>query len=364
MTKNTHNDIKKIVDAINITSTFEYTINGMPRDISKIKIIDPNNSGNFTHVENDENNIAENFKKVLTTDIYNVLYNPSDSVIKVDTSDYNDFLLLLSRANNGTGTWEEGWMIAGEEQNTGKVIVTKGSVNFWADKTGVMPENSSFAIGTHCMVKIEKDVRNLNTSFYMAFGNASKKDVPGYSNQLARFYWNLTPKAALLYMKLITESLNKEHIHFRTKVIADFSKYDRADAGVLYLDKSQLVKAFPWIIKVYRDLYSLLKPNVPMFSKYISKGLGFAEDPGDGTSFGISRSKLMANLLYQCYVSDIKKKNLILNAVASSFEKEGINPEFPYSSQKRLAEYEKIFDSFSIFCTKQQSGGRMRIDLN
>ena len=165
-------------------------------------------------------------------------------------------------------------------------------------------------------------------------------------------------------MKLITESLNKEHIHFRTKVIADPSKYDRADAGVLYLDKSQLVRAFPWIIKVYRDLHSLLKPNVPMFSRYISKGLGFAEDPGDGTSFGISRSKLMANLLYQCFVSDIKNKNLILNTVASSFEKEGINPEFPYSSQKRLAEYEKIFDSFSIFCTKQQRADRMRLNLN
>jgi len=337
-------DILKVVDSVKILSKTTYSLNGLVRDISNIKIIDPYGSGNLSTTENNKANLKENFQKVLATDIYNLLYNVSETSNLIHSDLKNDFLIMLSQANCGSGTWEEGWTIVDRDNESKNIIVQRDETKFWVKEKDIIPEGSKIKEGSPCAVKVSKEVRSLNSHFYMAFGNIAQKDVTGFDNRILRFYWNLTPEGAIHYLKLITECLNRENIFFKTKVISNPEQYSRADAGVLYIDNSQLSKAIPHILNVHKQIISQLKSNVPLFSKYISEGLGFAEDPNNGSSFGISRSKLIATALYESFLKNKTLKEDVLKTIDYYFDIEGVNSKYPYSSKIKLMDYEELFE--------------------
>jgi hypothetical protein len=333
-----HQDVKNILQSFRYLSKTKYSLGGNIRDIESINIIDPSKvlQAHVTGIDADE----KKFISILTTDIYNNFYcldnTPFDlsAACKID-----DFIMELSQANSGAGTWEDGWLLVGEDDKQDKLIVQKRKINFWVSKENFIP-----LLGLSGMVKIEKEIRFLNTHFYYAFGNTNKREVKNYQNQQLRFYWNLTAKGAIEYIKLITKELNKNKIHFSTKVIADHSNYKRTDAGVLYIDYSQVTEAMPVIRYVHEKIKKLLKEGVPMFVKKIDQGLGFAEDPKNGLSFGISRSKIIAETLYDCFNKENVNELMIELELIKSFHKLGINASQPYASTAKLNEYEYLFN--------------------
>lgn len=341
-----HKDIKTVIDAIDLLNENSYSIKGTLRDLTKIKL----KLENGEVLENKSHDKALFFKDLLKTDIYNQLYkaNHLDKDLLIDDVNAADFLSELSKVNNGLGTWEDNWLIVGEELDSGKIIVTKKDIKFWVTKDEVISENGSFIKNTPCLVKIAKEIKNLSPHFYMVFGNVNKEKIKNYENQLTRFYWNLTPKGAIEYIRLITKNFNKENICFRTKVLSNSNAYDRSDAGVLYLDKSQLSLALPIIKDIYFELKPFLKDKSPLFTKVLGKGLSFAEDPQDGSSFGISRSQIIGNTLYNCFQNKVFSKKDIANEIFTTFSSEGIQPDMPYSSYKRLNDYETLLNTLNL----------------
>ncbi|HQN92916.1 MAG TPA: T3SS effector HopA1 family protein [Prolixibacteraceae bacterium] len=333
-------DILKVANSVNIISKTEYSLKGMVRNIAKIKIIDP--YGNLSTDKNSKDTNTEIFYNVLASDIYNMLYVASESSSQINQHPSDDFLINLSLANSGIGTWDEGWTMIGRDKYSDKIIVKKNDTKFWTCEKDVITENQNFSEGAHCIVKVGKEVQKLNSHFYMAFGNTWKKDIPDYENRMLRFYWNLTPEGAIHYIKLITECLNQRNIFFRTKVISSPDDYCRADAGVLYIDGSQLEDVIPCVLDTHKKICGYLKTNVPLFSKFIAKGLGFAEDPGNGNSFGISRSKLLAHALYDNFLNKNAQEE-VLSTIDHYFNIEGIDSRYPYASRIKLNDYENLF---------------------
>lgn len=341
MNEHINRDIINVIEAIEIISSVEYTIKGKVRNVSQIKIIDP--SGNLDTTQVKHTDYTDIFYKVLTSDIYNSLYVHTESESVVDSQYEDDFINHLSKSNNGKGTWEEDWQLIGHDNERGKFIVQKNKINFWVNEHDVIFDEHSVVIGMPCTVKIEKEVRHLNSHFYMVLGNATKKDIPVYEDTMLRFYWNLQPDGAVKYIKLVTESFNQQSILFRTKVLSDPFSYNRADAGVLYIDNSQLNVAIPYIREIHKEIKPYLKNNVPLFSKQIAKGLGFAEDPANGNSFGISRSTIIAHAMYDSFLNGKRDTNDIIQIIEKYFENEGINSQFPYAKKNRLTYYEDFF---------------------
>ncbi|BDS14771.1 T3SS effector HopA1 family protein [Aureispira anguillae] len=341
-----HKDIQKVVNAVDVLSETTYSINGILRDLSNIKL----KLDNGDVLSNTASNKASFFKNILKTDIYNQLYkadvDQNNNVI--EDLNHTTFLSELSKANNGTGTWEDKWVIVGKEQNTDNIIVSKQDIKFWVAAHEVISSNGSYLPNTPCLVKIGKEVKNLNTSFYMAFGNINKEQIENFENQLTRFYWNLTPKGAIRYIKLITHQLNAASICFRTKVLSNSQSYDRPDAGVLYLDKSQLTAALPILTEIYTQLKPFLKYKTPLFTKPLGKGFSFAEDPQNGMSFGISRAEMIGNTLYNCYQMDIRSKKEIAHEMYTTFYEQGIHPFHPYSSIVGLNDYEQLLNALNL----------------
>ncbi len=340
-----HHDIRRVIDAIRFISETSYSINGLKRDIETIRIKDP--LGSLNGATTGAGKLKEKFIAVLLTDIYNNLYTADHSAPPTLGSYlHNEFITEVSEGNNGTGSWEEGWTLIGPSKRTGKLIVRKNNMKFWVEEERVRAENSTGAETTYS-VKVEKETRFLNSHFYYAYGDTHKTEVTGYADRPLRFYWNLTPQGAINYIASLTRELNKRKIAFRTKILSSPADYSRTDSGVLYIDSSQLESVLPAIEAVYADLRPLLKSSVPLFVKQVYPGVGFAEDPRNGMSFGISRSSLIGNTLFSCFEKQITDPQMIEGEMVCSFIQAGISTSHPYAQVTKINEYESILQKLN-----------------
>lgn len=341
-----HEDIIKVVEAISLFSPNQYAIHDTLRDIGKIRLIDPYAGLGDTHYEMnqpapEDGAIHPNFNAVLATDIYNQLYNKTAADDHRTLCSVDEFVRTLSTANCGSGAWEDGWRFRGKDVQDGRIVVERNGMRYW-----VTQQEASFdqepTPGGDCRVRIPKEVRRLNSNFYMAFGNRITSDHQNTKRQVIRLYWNLTAGAASTYMSLVTASLNEGNHAFRTKVLSDPGAYTRSDAGVLYLYRDELPATLPHIREIYKCIASKLKRNVPLFSRLLRPGLGFAEDTGGALSFGFSRAQTIANAMVRCLAEARTEKTQVIRSVGAAFEDEGINPMQPYARQKNLDEYDRL----------------------
>ncbi|HXU94699.1 MAG TPA: T3SS effector HopA1 family protein [Gallionella sp.] len=333
-----HEDIRNVLNAVRILSKSEYTINDTRRDIERIKITSSESVDLF--LTNDgitQGDITGLMYKVLSTDIYNTLYNLNDKPEPCLEEIGSNFLTRLSNANSGVGGWENGWRVLFQNEKSGHFAVQKGKVQFWVmeDEVDVSGEGEK-----SCLVRIPKELKFLHPYFYMAFGNA--KPSRG-SRGLVRFYWNLTPSSSPSYIKGITHCLNEAGIYFKTKVLSDPEKYTRSDSGVLYLEKESLRAALPHVLKVYHSISNSVNKGIPLFTRKIKDGLSFAEDTTDDQSFGFSRSSLIAkSIIGHCQMRSSGPS--LEEYVSRIFQEQGIDPSTPYAVKDSLNEYESILN--------------------
>lgn len=241
----------------------------------------------------------------------------------LDPLGQRDLVGALSAANRGTGTWEAGWRIVSLEKD-GSVAVLKDEVTFWVRPEGLRTAGGRLDPGGYCRVRVGKELRNLVPGFYVAIGDgeAEGEDRPG---PLLRLYWHLTAEAAVPYMAAATSVLNALGVPFRTKVLADPAAYLRADAGVLYVERRHFDRIRPALREIHRAVAARLRPEVPMFTRRLADGLGVAEDPGNGMSFGQARCRTAALALWAAFQAGREDDNTRAATLAEAFAGEGLD---------------------------------------
>lgn len=331
-----HPDFKLVTEAVAIHSPTQYSILGELRDFTAASAFAGTLSGGGESqaetTQPDDARLADPvFMPSLETDLYARLYTrPTFGASPAsDPLAQRDHISALSAANNGMGTWEPGWRIISIEED-GRVAVTKDQVTFWVPPTGLRTWSGKIHPADYCRVWVGKEMRQLVTGFYFAIGNGDQQDSRDATGRLLRFYWHLTTEAAVEYMALVTSSFNRAGIPFRTKVMADPASYVRADAGVLYLERSHFPAARRLILEIYQHINSKMRPAVPMFTKPLADGLGLAEDPSNHMSFGQSRCRIAARALWDCFARGVAEPEARLAAVAEAFRAEGLDPETPF----------------------------------
>lgn len=318
-----HDDIQVMMSAVEIHSPDRYTINGQLRDFS----------GGMPMAGNGWGPLPESpmFNQYLERDLYAQLYvRPSAKTgPAADYQTHREFISTLSAANNGTGSWESGWKIDSIDED-GRVAVSRDQVTFWAQPTGLKTRSGQIRPGDFCRVWVMKELRMLVPGFYFAIGNGNGADAQDTTDPIVRIYWHLNAGAAVQYMALATGTFNSAHIPFRTKVLADPAGYTRSDSGVLYLERKYFRPARRLISDIHRALGPGLRPGTPMFTRRLAEGVGVAEDPGNGLSFGQSRSNVIAKALWHCFVHGITAPEERLAAAAEFFRANGIDPVQPH----------------------------------
>ncbi len=206
-------------------------------------------------------------------------------------------------------------------KNSERVRIPDGSYY----KIGKVNKDDTIHIITSRYVFQSGDKTDVN--FINIYGRYILKDEEG--EDTIRFYFNLKPKEKAIseWRRILVHRLNDRAIPFNLKYIRQLESYDRADAGVLYLQKNNLNLAAPIIRQAYNKLlkHDAIRKKVPLCTLELLPGFGFAESPiKRGVSFGINISKKISDGLFK-YLAENK------NLTSIDFDKaiDYIEKQFP-----------------------------------
>jgi hypothetical protein len=252
-------------------------------------------------------------------------------------SDLASFKDDLSSANTGTGCIQGGWIVLAS--NASEVVVRRGSgVRLMLRPEDCVADPGAIPRpGNIVSLRTNKELANASPGYYMAVSNRDQHHADAY--HLLRVYWNLKPEGAVHLLRVCTQELNDRGLFFQLKVLNDPAAYSRCDAGVLYFQKADFTPVAAVLRFALPRLAPFLKREVPLFTKCLAPGVGFAEDPGGVESFGQHRCRIFADGIIGAYEQKARHLDKRLAIVADRFASAGICLNTPYLNPGSMDNY-------------------------
>lgn len=231
----------------------------------------------------------------------------------------------LSSANRGTGARQRGWAVQRIEGKS--LVVARDGLAAWAKPQCVGARTGAQGPDTEVEILLPKERLGASEGFYTMLGDAG----PGGENGVIdRFYWHVRPTGARLLVDAASEVLNREDLPFRLKVVNDPRGFHRCDAGVLYTRRDDRAAALAILGAIRRRVAPEVRDAVPALTLRLGPGLGFAEDPGGGESYGSHRCRLLAHAIVRSFEAGERTTGERLESVARCFREAGLDLERPY----------------------------------
>jgi HopA1 effector protein family len=287
-----------------------------------------------------QNQLVTQLQQTLYSSCYCKRFTGHSLEEQPNTVQDSSFLQALSEANTGHERWDSGWQIY-QTLPSGQVLAHKYGLTrlLWPgeflahDGFGMAPRT-----GTNISIFVAKESRTMQPGFYFAFGETVTDQQDDYS--IVRFYWNIKESIATTLIRLITRNLNRFQVPFRLKCLGFRAHFSRADAAVLFVSKRYYRITSELLVDIYQEVREHLKSDTPLFTKQLANGLGLAEDPGNGESFGMSRCRIFAEGLWGAYVQGLQTEQARVQEVVKQFGNNGISLEHPYLSAGSIDHYE------------------------
>lgn len=246
----------------------------------------------------------------------------------------------LSKANASRERWDAGWQIV-QVAPSGQVLIQKNGATrtLWPgefitqDGPGAPPRP-----GAMVSVYSPRESRTMQPSYYFAFGEVASETQDIF--EAVRFYWNVDARGAPELMQALSRSLNRFRTPFRLKCVTYRPLFYRLDSAVLYVNRRHYHIAAELIADVYPTLRSHLLPDTPIFTRRLAPGLAFAEEPGNGESFGMFCCRVVAEGLWSAAMQGAQSVEARLDAVKQQFESNGIDFARPYLRSGSVDAYE------------------------
>lgn len=252
------------------------------------------------------------------------------------------FVDQLSEANCGKGTWDPGWIVKTLESN-GMLVVCKArdDLTVWAHCTQFRASAGPVGVGSEGRLRLDKELREMLPGYYTILGDADQyEDDPAHPTAIVRFYWHLTAEGAPLWVRELTRRFNGAGVPARAKLLNTPGAYNRADAGVLYIAHGDLKPATELLPDLHAAVSSNLRQTAPMFTKRLARGLGVAEDPGGGRSFGQHRCQLVSEGLIRAFESgQTASLDMMASSVHERFVEEKLSIKRPWLNAGSKEQY-------------------------
>jgi hypothetical protein len=252
----------------------------------------------------------------------------SDTAPPQPASGSEEFVRELSQANASVSRWDASWRVSQVESN--------GQI--WAEKGGVLrvfqpgefvnfaDAGSPIRIGSTISTYIARESTTVQPGLYFAFGETVGPSDP---MDLFRLYWNVDARGVVALLRLVTRDLNRFQVPFQFKSSVWPQGYARRDAAVLYVKKRFYSLVSRLAVAWSQLCAESLRDDVPLFTLPIAPGLGLAEDPETGESFGMNRCRHVAEALWSAHTRSLPV-DAYLGAVKEQFEQHKLNFQRPY----------------------------------
>lgn len=262
------------------------------------------------------------------------------------TAEARDLLPELSRANRTPEHWDFGWK-AYQIAPNGGVYAQKDTQArlFWPGEFLALDTPGAAQAGSWGRVFLAKEDARSQPGFYVVTPAVAPSLEDQYS--FVRFYWNIGPESAPPLVRAVSERFHQLRVPYSFKTLRYSSAYSRADAAVLYVGRKYYTIASRLVAEIYPMLKDGMEPNVPLFAKALAPGLGFAEDPSGGESFGTSRSRMLAESVIRAYQQRKQSARARMAELAALFEENGWSLETPHLCLSSV----DLYDSAESFAT-------------
>lgn len=351
MEPNYQSIVKSIIESITIQSDDAFVIKGKTITVLQRSAYQHWNRPMQSFGANTGEAVKKREKLLLelTGKLYSTFYvsgNPDgkwfDEKKQPSAEEKNEFMNTLSAANQSTESWDPYWTVVSTDAS-GIVYIQKNGLlrtlvpHEWKPE---QPLNGPLQVGASISVLNRKERRDLQPVFYYVY---SKAFMPqGIS--LGRFYFNVDPSIIAAFIQQLTTDMNRVQVPFLFKCLNHPLLYVRADSAVLYIEKKYFSITAKILQHIIRNNPSFFTEPVPLFTKPIANGVAYAEDPGNGKSFGMFWSEMMAEGIIKAHEKGITQTNDIIALVLAEFEKNGVDITKPYLRSNSLYPYD-----FSIF---------------
>ena len=233
------------------------------------------------------------------------------------------FLAKLKAANPVGQRHQDGWTIVRVDAG-GLWIADAAQQQRFATFNEIVPLANALAPGLPVRLVPPRDLVTAPAGHFVIFGRDGFDPQTG---RQIRFYWNLKPDGAAIFLYEIGTRLERRRIPFQAKVPVDPNGYARTDCGVLYLNDEEAEAARDAIAATYRLLADSLRPSVPLFTREIAPGLGFAESPPTRESFGMHRCGLIAEGLLGAEQRGVRELEPRLAILRDRLTTYGLDPD-------------------------------------
>jgi hypothetical protein len=237
----------------------------------------------------------------------------------------------LSAVNHGSGCWQPGWSVRAEHED--ELDVEYDGLTLVA-----APGQYRRGDGTAASVRLPREMLRSSPGFYSALGDVALVR----EHALLRVYWNLSAAGAVAFVEGGTRLFNEAGLPMRLKVANEPSRFDRCDAGVLYIRRADAADAWDLLDDLHGALAPWLGGATPALTKAVAPGVGVAEDPGGGESFGLHRCGLVAEALIRAAERGVDAVERRLELVEERFEEAGLSLAAPYLSPGSVDAYPSL----------------------
>lgn len=271
------------------------------------------------------------------------------------------FETALAASNRGRGYWQSGWRVIDAAER--ELVVERAGIQARARRGEYRLEAAGrLTHGTPVSVRFPSGSSSLAPGFYIAIGN--KELTSEDLSSLVRLYWNLDSEGALRFVSFVTSALNRACIPFQLKVAVDANRIARCDSVVLYLPSTGYEDVAERLKRVHRGLRASLRDRIPALTKKVAPGVGLAEDPQGGESFGEQRCRLIAEGLIDAFENGRRGVFERLTAVERRFEDQHLDLERPFLNPGSIDRYRPLAKrARGQRTTDIHGGGRARDDF-
>ncbi|MFY1692729.1 lanthionine synthetase LanC family protein [Plantactinospora sp. WMMB782] len=192
----------------------------------------------------------------------------------------------------GAGPAEGNWRYA-RPHPEGLVAIRDG-ISFLVPREAVAEWDPGTSPGDALTVRQSPCLRAAQPGFCYVLGSLAR---PSEVDPTVRVYWNIVADGASTLTRLLSTELNARSIPFALKLPDTPEGYHRCDSAVLYVAGA----VFPAVAEVVAgcrpELDPVLGDRIPPLTAALLRGVGVAQDPGGGESFGQHRCRLLAEAL-------------------------------------------------------------------
>lgn len=260
-----------------------------------------------------------------------------DDALPDDDTTEADLVRRLSAANQSRDRWLPGWRIERVEKD-GRIVASQGGRQriakpgqYAATFARDLPPRAGMAV----TLFFPRQSLTLQSHVYYAFGE-TPPSAEADESRPARIYIQAPAGALPELYERITGELNRRALPFTMKTMLAASERTRRDATVLYAERDHCAHVEEVLAMLPPALHSSLGPGTPLFTRPLGPGIGMAESPGGGESFGMQRSRFVAEGIVDAWKRGEDDCERRMRAVKRRFEAAGLDWNRPHLASHRI----------------------------